>query len=187
MEYLIFGACLGSVLWFGLVNHLWGSGWFPGNKVAAVLLAIIGGGLMFYVTGHDLENSIIGALIVGIGFFFGRLWAISWGFATFNPTLVPGGGIGWLNKLCGKHYQLWMTLRGLAWYPGFLVISLFRSLLAGTFVWEPLLIGLGVMLLGPIYHAQRWLPLKMWYAQDQLPFAECEFGGVLGALYLLSI
>lgn len=158
---------------------MWGGGWFSGNKIVAPIIAGAAFAGALVIQHQPWLNVGIGGVLSALLFWFGRIWTLSKWFTVFNPTLVSTDkGIGWINfftkfakspRLSGF---IGMTLRGIFFAPLIAAIGYLNP--------HAYFYAAGSLLMGVVYGLQYYQSQKMWFAQDQLPAAECGYGGVLG-------
>ncbi len=139
--------------------------------------------------GVYLENSIITSLIVFFGMWIGLVcgWGKYLNILSGNMQYVNESEvkpIDWLTtKICGfptspQQFVRWcfvaMTLRGLLFYPLFLVLSLYNH--------QSPLWGIGCTLMGCVYYVARLAPIGY-----QVRTGEALYGALLGWLMLIFL
>lgn len=185
------------ILGCAFANRLWGSAWFKGNKVMAVIaFGLTVGGSIFLVSNSYYLASFYGVLS-SLLYFFGRSWGHGVFFCCFNPILLTPashqtGSPKWIVNICDKIVpnvlsksdnikRIWgflgMTIRGAYYFP--LIASFYFIDHTAIFL------AFGSLQIGAIYDMQYYQPRSWWTLQRQVPVAEYLVGGWLGLLIFL--
>ncbi len=172
----------------GLLNRLRGSEFlkpYTSKGVISVLIGVISGLFTYYTDSVPVLQACISSVIVIAGVW---IWASpGWGkyFSAYDGLDKSGEKeIGWIDYVGDKLVHgttssknrirgtLQMSLRGLYLYPMFMGLSYYN-------IWA-LLVGLAVLLQGPVYAAMRVVP-NTW----AVPIAEFTYFVIIGAAYAI--
>lgn len=172
---------------FACLNALRGSGVID-RMTCALLMGIVAAGIAdFHLPNVEYVVNIL--FITLLGMYSGLV--CSWGkylnIFSGNMEYVDEIGvppIDWItNKLCGKptnpaQFMRWcfvaLTLRGLLFYPVFVVLALYNQ--------KAFIYGVGCGLMGVCYYIAKISPLR-W----QVRTGEFLYGGLIGGLIGLSL
>lgn len=155
----------GFVCLFGIINAIRGAG---GNKFhASISFGILSSCFLSYYSEASLFTIISIGLAVSLGFRVALLAARGGYYSAYHgrdPILGNSKGEWWINEICSHFFPptnkvsqsnrlyglLGMSICGLYYYATFIALAMLTP-------WA-LLIGLGMILLGPIFYSAGILP-----------------------------
>ena len=171
-------------LTFGILNALRG-GAFISRPMAAFLMGVAYT-IYLILLGHAVSDAGVAGLITGVGTYLGLLIGWGKGFAAitgiYDPTkkeFLPSDIVGnWVYAKTNNGYLagvVWMTIRGVLFYPTYLVLAVW----SGDSAYATS--GLLVFTMGLAYGIMRLVP-----QQYAVRCAEILYGSILGLALVLG-
>jgi hypothetical protein len=172
-------------LTFAILNALRG-GAYISRPLAAALMGVAYG-IYLTVTGINIGDVAVCALITGVFLYLGLLIGWGKGFAAitgiYDPTqkeFLPSDIVGnWVYAKTNNGYLagvVWMTIRGVLFYPTYAVLALYTGD-SGFYT-----SGLLVFTMGLAYGVMRYVPQQQYAVRC----AELLFGSILGLALVIG-